>query len=87
MRSDLAAVRAAQDRAMEREGIPMVLAMVDETGPGPAVAHPGDGPRLAAALDEHRAALAPTRRDDDLGVVHTLLTVVAHRDFDAGNPR
>ena len=83
----VAAVRRAQDRELDREGIPMVLALVDCAGPPEPAAERADGPGLAATMDAYHSALAPDQRDGDLGIVHTILTVVAHEDFDRSRLR
>lgn len=83
--SSLDDLRASQDRDFGQEGIPMLLALFDETGGlPPVVTEPepvGDDARqLTALLDRLRTDLAPTRRDDDLGVTTTLLAVAGWVD-------
>lgn len=79
-------LRQSQDRALEREGIPMYLALVREGDAppfpevDPSAAEFGTG--LAGRLDGHRTALAPTQRDGDMGVLITLLAAAAYADFD-----
>lgn len=73
-------LRAAQDRDLRNVGIPMYLVLQDETG-GPPPAAPAQPDPLAAQLDRLRATVAPTQRDEDLGVVVSLLTLAAHLDF------
>ena len=79
-------LRESQDRALEREGIPMYLALVREgdAPPFPEVEAPAVefGSGLAGRLDDHRAALAPSQRDGDMGVLITLLAAAAYADFD-----
>lgn len=73
-------LRAAQDRDLRNVGVPMYLVLQDETG-APPVAAPAHPDPLATELDGLRATLAPTQRDDDLGVAVSLLTLAAHLDF------
>lgn len=83
----LATLRDSQDRVLEQEGIPMVLALFDERGPAPAAADPAvldEGRRLAAAADAYRAALVPSSRDDDLGCLISVLQAVSFADFGGG---
>jgi hypothetical protein len=77
-------LRRAQDRDYAAEGIPMVLALVSEVDPvpDPSGAVADQGAALAADLDRYRTALAPTRRDGDLGVTGSVLQAVAYADFD-----
>lgn len=80
----LRALREAQDRALEAEGIPMVLALLDHRAGGAAPAvptSPGEGERLAAALDEVREALLPGHRGSDLGATTAALQAVSYADF------
>ncbi len=87
----LADLRRAQDRDLPTEGIPMALALVDETGAGPAGPPVGAPPvavgaadtALAARLDGLRAALAQGQRDGDLGVTASLLTAGAFLEAEA----
>ena len=63
---ELALLRECQDRVLEREGIPMVLALVSEVGVVPPAAEPAivaDGRRLAERMDQIGQAVAPTGRD------------------------
>jgi len=83
----LATLREAQDRALEAEGIPMVLALLDhrtDTGTAPAAQDAGaraEGERLAAALDEVRETLLPGHRGSDLGATTAALQAVSYDDF------
>lgn len=80
----LEVLRSSQDRVLEREGIPMVLALVSETGTLPAAADERDraeGERLALAMDRYRAELVPSSRDDDLGCLISVLQAVSYEDF------
>ncbi len=83
----VALLREAQDRALEAEGIPMVLALLDHraTPDAPAVAQEdgarAEGERLAAALDEVREALLPGHRGSDLGATTAALQAVSYADF------
>jgi hypothetical protein len=87
---ELRTLRDSQDRVLEREGIPMVLALVDERGRAPAAVSPqvvAEGQRLAAELDRLRAALSPALRDDDNGGLISVLQAVAYADFGAPGHR
>ncbi|QNK79454.1 hypothetical protein [Nakamurella sp. PAMC28650] len=83
-------LREAQDRALHREGIPMFAVLVDERGSGgipqvTAEATDRGAERTAAVLarvQQYRTALAPTRRDSDMGVLISVLAVAAYEDFD-----
>ncbi|TNM60677.1 hypothetical protein FHN55_18045 [Streptomyces sp. NP160] len=83
-------LRRAQDRDLAGEGIPVALALLDETGADPAaasaVASPADA-ALVAQLDALRAELAPDQRDGDLGVIASLVTAAAfHEAEQLGRP-
>lgn len=70
-------------RLLDRQGIAMVLALVDETGAGVPVADPGvlaDGASQAALLASYRAALRPDVADDDAAAVQDVIAVFAHAD-------
>lgn len=82
----LRALRDAQDRALEAEGIPMVLALLDHRAgvAAPAAQDGGtraEGERLAAALDEVRETLLPGHRASDLGATTAALQAVSYADF------
>lgn len=83
---ELAVLRHAQDRVLEREGIPMVLALVSEVGDSPA-AHDdevrADGARLAEQIERFRSAVLSTARDGDMGAVASVLQAVSYADFGA----
>ena len=83
-------LRQAQDRGFDREGVPMFLAIVSAgSQPAPVVADPtvlAEGARLAAELAEVRAALFPTRRDDDLGVLVSCVQALTVGTFDPDQP-
>ena len=80
--TSLEQLRASQARDFGQEGIPMLLALVDETGGAINESNDvtPDSLRLVDLLDRLRADLAPTRRDDDLGVTTTLLAVAGWVD-------
>ena len=86
----LALLRECQDRVLEREGIPMVLALVDEAAgdrtqrPVPDASAMHEGARLAALMDDLARELAPTGRDGDLGRVVMVLQALSYRDFGQG---
>jgi hypothetical protein len=82
----LRTLRASQDRVLEREGIPMVLALVNEGGPMPAVgseAVRAEGERLAAAMDRFREELVPSMREEDNGCLISVLVATSYEDFEA----
>lgn len=83
---EMGVLRESQDRALEREGIPMYLALVREGDappfPAAAAADRAFGADLAARLDDQRARVAATQRDGDMGVLITLLAATAYGDFD-----
>lgn len=84
---ELALLRASQDRALEREGIPMVLTLVSEIGPMPDASQEwarAEGQALAAAMDRVRAAVLATSRDDDMGCLISVLQAVSYDDFSRG---
>jgi hypothetical protein len=84
--AEFADLIAAQDRRLEREGIPMYLALVSEVGtdvPTPPPACVKSGRRVAEALDRFRAAMAPSQRDDDQGVYISVMQAVSYYEFDA----
>jgi hypothetical protein len=87
----LAVLRGSQDRSLNREGIPMVLALVSETeAPLPEVTDPGvltDGARIADRARETWTGVAAHQRDDDMEVVVTVLHAMAFAEFDAGTER
>lgn len=77
----LATLREAMARAQHREGVPMVVALVDERAPIPATvdaAARADGAALAARVREIHRELAPTMRDDDNGGVISALVIAAY---------
>lgn len=78
----LALIRECQDRRLEREGIPMFLALVDER-PDRVLprAESGDGRAVVAELDRLRSAVADGQRGGDMGVVISLLQAAAYLDF------
>ena len=70
-------------RLLDRQGIAMVLALVDEAGPDAAVedeAVVADGVAQAGLLAEYRAALRPDAPDDDATAVQDVIAVFAHAD-------
>jgi hypothetical protein len=83
---EFAALVSAQDRQLEREGIPMYLALVSETAqavPSPPAARVAEGRALADSLERFRQAVAPNQRDDDHGVYISIMQAVSYCDFDA----
>ena len=81
----LAVLRESQDRALHREGIPMLVVLSDERAdretPTTADGTP-EARRLAGRMDEYRHSLAPDQRDTDMGVLISVLAVTAYEDFD-----
>lgn len=79
-------LRRSQDRDLAGEGIPMALALLDETGAPAAASAAPDRPAspadaaLVAHLDALRAELAPDQRDGDLGVIASLVTAAAFHE-------
>jgi hypothetical protein len=84
MTPELELLRECQNRALEREGIPMVLSLVDEVHEQPPPVQDwarADGQQIAAKLDNFRTALLPHSRNDDMGCVITVLQVGSYADF------
>jgi hypothetical protein len=85
------ALRGSQDRSTNREGIPMVLALVSESDvPVPEVTDAAllaDGRRVAGLAEHVWQGVAAHQRDDDMEVVVTVLHATAYADFDAGSAR
>jgi hypothetical protein len=80
-------MRACHDRRLEREGIPMVLGIIDERGPVPPAADAAqlaEGAAFADVFDRYTAALVPFARDDDEGAVITAMQVLAYTHFAPG---
>jgi hypothetical protein len=86
----VAVERVTAARALHAEGIPMVLALEDVSGPGgtptastetPAAperdAVRAVGGALARRVEEYRALLRPQAAEDDDWAVHDVLVVVA----------
>jgi hypothetical protein len=70
-------------RLLDRQGIAMVLALVDEAGPDAPVSDErtvADGAAQAALLREYRAALRADSPDDDAAAVQDVIAVFAHAD-------
>ena len=86
---EIALLRECQDRALDREGIPMILTLVSEVGPMPPVQEADvvrSGERLGAEMDRVRAVLAPSGRDEDMGRLITVLQAVSYADFGRLDP-
>ena len=78
-------MRACHTRNLEREGIPMVLGLVDERRSIPRNtddAQLAAGAVLAEALISYHRELVPFARDDDEGALVTAMQVVAFARFD-----
>ena len=80
---DAAAARAAAAEyaglPLDRVGIPMVLALLDETDADPPRQPVGseDGVALARLLDAYRGVLEPDAADGDLSALHHVLAVLS----------
>lgn len=77
-----ALLRACHARRLEREGVPMILALVDERGENTESTDPqtrADGAAYADLLSRYAGLLTPTTafRPDDEGSLITILQVVA----------
>lgn len=86
-RAVLSTLREAMARVQHREGIPMVVALVDERCPLPLMTPAAvrtEGPALAARVQEIRQAVAPTMREDDNGGVICALVIAAQELTAAG---
>ena len=83
----VAAHRACTARELEREGIPVVLALVDRrpeavrTGP-PAPPEPG----LVEVFDAYAAALAPGAADDDAAALYAVVELLGWAHVHPGGP-
>jgi hypothetical protein len=80
----LSLLRECQDRELNTEGIPMVIALVSEIGDVPFAADDAvraEGARLAGLIDHYRNALVPTARDADMGCTVTVMQAVSYDDF------
>ena len=81
---ELALLRSSEDRVLEREGIPMVLALVSEVTDMAEVADPvvrADGTQLAERMDHVADAVWPSGRDDDMPRVVMVMQATAYADF------
>lgn len=77
-------LRRSEDREDHAEGIPMALALVSEVGELPPCTDPvarTEGARIAGEMGRLWSELAPTLRDDDMGVVLTVLRATSYGDF------
>ncbi|MGW7072591.1 hypothetical protein ACWGII_29700 [Streptomyces sp. NPDC054855] len=76
-----AVLAECEQRALEREGIPMFLALEDlTTGSIPPVtdaAALAEGPQLAALTTTYRQQLKPEAEDADLAALASVITVLA----------
>jgi hypothetical protein len=78
-------LRRSQDRPDDRDGIPMVLALVSEVATMSEVgdqATRSDGARIAQTMERLRADLAPLSRDDDMGVLISVLRAASYVDME-----
>ena len=64
----------------------MLIGLADERGDGgnarPAVVQDPRHAAVLARIDHYRATLAPSQRENDMGVIASVLTVAAYEDFD-----
>lgn len=79
-------------RRLDREGIPVLLTLHDETGTAAPVTDPAllaEGAAYADLLAEYRAVLRPDAADDDQAALYDVLAVVAwvHRSVPPGSTR
>ncbi|MGW7276114.1 hypothetical protein ACWGH5_37080 [Streptomyces sp. NPDC054864] len=76
-----AVLAVCEQRALEREGIPMFLALEDLTsGAVPPVTDTdavAEGPQLAALTATYRQQLKPQAKDGDLAELASVVTVLA----------
>lgn len=78
-------MRACHTRSLEREGIPMILGLVDERRSIPGntdAAQLAAGSALEEALTAYHRELVPFARDDDEGALITAMQVVAVAHFE-----
>ncbi|MEV0845077.1 hypothetical protein AB0J21_04165 [Streptomyces sp. NPDC049954] len=81
-----------RERVLEREGIPMFLALqtpATTAGPGPGAPADAEGEELAGLLRHYRGALAPEAADDAEPALIDVLQVMgaAHLTPHTGRPR
>lgn len=78
-------MRAGHERRLEREGIPMILGLADETRSIPVSTDASAlaaGAALTTVVDRYADALVPFARPDDEGAVITVMQVLAMTHFD-----
>lgn len=74
-----AAAAECERRALEREGIPVVLALVDERADPVRCtdqAAKAEGARFAALFETYRAALVPDADDHDAAAVYSVVALI-----------
>jgi hypothetical protein len=82
---ELETLRESQDRALYREGIPMLVGLVDErVGARSRLDATESGRQLVLRMEQYRDGLGPNQRDGDMGFVISVLTAVAYEDFNKG---
>lgn len=77
----VAAATACQNLALEREGIPVVLALDDLRGTAPEVSEDAaraDGVALAALARAYSERFFVNTTDDDAEALYTTLSVIGH---------
>jgi hypothetical protein len=84
-------LRACHSRRLDREGIPMVIALQDEREAMPAITDRrmrADGEQFAELLDEYADLLTPSTafRPGDEGALITVLQVLAYAHFEVSEP-
>jgi hypothetical protein len=83
------AMRAAQDRRFEREGIPMVLALFDERGTGARLPDASEdevlreGAAYSDIVARYRDQLFPQARDTDLWPAIVVLQALSYAHLHA----
>ena len=82
------AMRDAQDRRFEREGIPMILALFDERGPDAELVDATEdavlreGGTYSAIVGRYREELFPQARDTDLWPAIVVLQALSYAHLD-----
>lgn len=78
-----AVLRVCEARALEREGIPMILALEDlrEDATVRDERALAEGPMFAQLLETYRTALRPDASDEDAGELGTVIAVLAFAHF------
>jgi len=83
-----AAAAECERRALEREGIPVVLALVDERPqPVRCTDEPAqaEGAQFAALFETYRAALAPGADEHDAAAVYSVVALIGQAHVREGD--